>query len=65
MVAITIYDIMGRNVRTLMNAKQTAGFHSLQWDAKNNIGVGVAAGMYIYTIQAGEFRATEKMVLLK
>ena len=42
-----------------------SGFHSLQWDAKNNIGVGVAAGMYIYTIQAGEFRATEKMVLLK
>ena len=65
MVTITIHDIMGRNVTTLMKAKQTAGFHSLKWDAKNNIGVGVAAGIYIYTIQAGEFRATKKMVLLK
>ena len=48
-----------------MKAKQTAGFHSLKWDAKNNIGVGVAAGIYIYTIQAGEFNDTRKMILLK
>ena len=65
MVSITIYDVMGRNVRTLMNINQTAGCHSTRWDAKNDIGEGVAAGMYIYTIQAGEFRATKKMVLLK
>ena len=39
--------------------------HSIHWAAKNDIGEGVAAGMYIYTIQAGEFRATKKMVLLK
>ena len=35
------------------------------WNAKNDIGKGVAAGTYIYTIRAGEFRATKKMVLLK
>ena len=64
-VTITIYDITGRNVRTLVNTKQTAGCHSLQWDAKNNIGSKAAAGMYIYTIQAGEFNASKKMVLLK
>ena len=65
MVTITIYDIMGRNVRTIVNTKQTAGYHSLQWDAKNNIGSKAAAGVYIYTIQAGEFNASKKMVLLK
>ena len=65
MVTIAIYDVMGRNIRTLMNVNQTAGYHSVRWDAKNDIGEGVAAGMYIYTIQAGEFRATKKMVLLK
>ena len=64
-VTIIIYDVMGRNIRTLMNVNQTAGYHSIHWDAKNDTGEGVAAGMYIYTIQAGEFRATKKMVLLK
>ena len=64
-VTITIYDVMGRNIRTLMNNNQAAGYHSIHWDAKNDIGEGVAAGMYIYTIQAGEFRSTKKMVLLK
>ena len=64
-VSIAIYDVMGRNIRTLMNTNQIAGYHSVRWDAKNDFGEGVAAGMYIYTIQAGEFRATKKMVLLK
>ena len=56
---------MGRSIGTLMNSKQSAGFHSIRWDAKNNIGEGVSACMYIYMIQAGEFRSTKKMVLLK
>ena len=64
-VSIAIYDVIGRNIRTLINTNQTAGYHSIYWDAKNDFGEGVAAGMYIYTIQAGEFRATKKMVLLK
>ena len=64
-VSIAIYDVMGRKIRSLMNTGQTAGFHSVRWDAKNDMGEGVAAGLYIYTIQAGEFRAMKKMVLLK
>ena len=64
-VSITIFDVMGRNIRTLMNVNQNAGYHSIHWDAKNDMGEGVSAGMYIYVIQAGEFRATKKMVLLK
>ena len=65
MVTIAIYDVMGRKVRSLINDSQTAGYHTIHWDAKNDIGEVVAAGMYIYSIQAGEFRATKKMVLLK
>jgi arabinogalactan endo-1,4-beta-galactosidase len=64
-VNITIYDMMGRVVNTLVNGSQTAGYKSIQWDATNNLGDPVAAGLYIYTIQAGEFRQTKKMVLLK
>ena len=65
LVSVTIYDVMGRKIRSLMNEGQTAGYHSIRWDAKNDIGEGVAAGMYIYTIQAGEFRATKKDGTLK
>jgi len=64
-VTINIYDVLGRNISTLVNGLQNAGYHSLRWDAKNNIGEAVSAGMYIYTIQAGDYRATKKMVLLK
>ena len=48
-----------------MNVNQNAGYHSIHRYTKNDMGEGVAAGMYIYTIQAGKFRATRKMVLLK
>ncbi|MDA9671874.1 T9SS type A sorting domain-containing protein, partial [bacterium] len=64
-VNISIYDVMGRKIKSLFNNNQTSGYHSLRWDATNDIGEGVSAGMYIYTIQAGEYRATKKMVLLK
>ena len=64
-VSITIYDMMGRQVKTLINGFQTSGFKTIQWNATNNIGQQVSAGLYLYTIQAGKFRQTKKMVLLK
>ncbi|MDP7529375.1 MAG: T9SS type A sorting domain-containing protein, partial [Candidatus Marinimicrobia bacterium] len=65
MVNITIYDMMGRQVKTLVNGSQTAGYKFIQWNATNDEGKPVSAGLYLYTIQAGEFRQTKKMVLLK
>jgi hypothetical protein len=65
LVSITIYDIMGRSIKSLVNGNQSAGYRSIQWNATNNLGEPVSAGMYIYMIQAGEFRQTKKMVLLK
>jgi hypothetical protein len=64
-VNIFIYDVMGKKIKSLFNNNQTSGYHSLRWDATNDIGESVSAGMYIYTIQADEYRATKKMVLLK
>ena len=64
-VNITVYDIMGRIVKTLVNNSQTAGYKSIQWNATNDRNEVVSAGLYLYTIQAGEFRQTKKMVLLK
>ena len=65
MVNITVFDMMGRMVKTLVNGQQSAGYKSLHWNATNNIGQPISAGLYIYTIQAGEFSQTRKMILLK
>ena len=64
-VSILIYDMMGRIVKTLVNSSQTTGYKSVQWNATNDRNEPVSAGLYLYTIQAGEFRQTKKMVLLK
>jgi hypothetical protein len=65
LVNITIYDMMGRIVSNLVSSQQNAGYKSIQWNATNNIGQPVSAGVYLYKIQAGEFRQTKKMILLK
>ena len=65
LVNITVYDMMGRIVKTLVNSSQTAGYKSIKWNATNDRNDPVSAGLYLYTIQAGEFRQTKKMVLLK
>ena len=64
-VQIMVYDIMGRKVRTLVNEYQDIGYRTIRWDATDNYGRAVSAGMYVYTIQAGAFRQVKKMVLLK
>ena len=61
----TVYDMLGRQVRTLVNTTQDAGFRSVIWNATNDYGKPVSAGIYLYQIQAGEFVQTKKMVLLK
>jgi len=65
LVNITIYDMIGRQVSTLVSSEQTAGYRSIQWNATNDAGSPVSAGIYLYIIQAGDFRQTKKMVLLK
>jgi hypothetical protein len=64
-VNITIYDMLGRQVKTLMDQTQDAGYKSVIWDATNDYGKPVSAGIYLYQIQAGENISTKKMVLLK
>jgi hypothetical protein len=65
LVTIVIYDLLGGKVKTLVNTTQDAGFKSVIWDATNDYGKPVSAGVYLYKIQAGEFVQTRKMVLLK
>jgi len=65
LVNITIYDMMGRIVNNLVSSQQNPGYKSIQWNATNDEDKPVSAGLYLYTIQAGQFRQTKKMVLLK
>ena len=64
-VSIDIYNLMGRHIKSLVNMNQNPGYKTIEWNATNNSNQPVSAGMYIYTIQAGEFLATKKMLLLK
>lgn len=64
-VVLKIYDVLGREVRTLVDARKEAGFHELVWDARDNFGQRVSSGVYYYQILSGEFRQTKRMLLLK
>jgi len=64
-VNIVIYDLIGKKIKTLVSGFQTAGSKNINWNATDNLGQPVSAGVYLYSIEAGEFRQTKKMILLK
>ena len=64
-VTLTIYDMVGNVVSNLVNANETSGFKSVKWNATNDQGEPVSAGVYLYKIQAGDFLDTKKMIFLK
>ena len=65
LVNISIYDMNGKLVKTLLNQSQTAGYKSIQWNSTNNKDEPVSAGLYLYIIQTGKFMQSKKMLLLK
>ena len=65
LVNITIYDMLGNEINKLVNEVQNSGYKSIHWNATNNQGQTVSAGVYLYTIEAGDFMQTKKMILLK
>jgi len=64
-ITITIFDILGNVVNNLVNKYESSGYNSIQWNATNNQGQPIAAGVYLYSIEARDFRQTKKMILLK
>ena len=69
-VSLTIYDGNGRVVRTLNVGHRIAAVYESQakaiyWNGKNNLGEQVASGVYFYTLTAGDYAATRKMLILK
>ncbi len=69
-VQIDIYNMKGERVRQLAMGHQVAGTYrtpsrAVYWDGRNSIGEPVASGVYIYTLQAGKFKATRQMMIIK
>lgn len=64
-VELTIYDIAGRRVRTLLDRTLDRGMHEAVWDGSNAHGTGVASGVYFCTLKTGIYTATQRLVLIK
>jgi hypothetical protein len=64
-VELSIYDILGRKVRTLVSEHLSSGNKSVVWDGKNENGEVVSSGLYFYRIKAGDFTESKRMVLVK
>ncbi|MCH7618894.1 MAG: T9SS type A sorting domain-containing protein [Candidatus Marinimicrobia bacterium] len=64
-VSINIYDMLGRNVITLVNEQKNAGSHTVEWNGKNSSGIQVTSGIYFYRLEAGQSAITKKMLLLR
>ncbi len=64
-VQIKIYDITGKEIRTLIDEERTAGKYNILWDSRNDSGERVSSGIYIYKIIANDFVKSKKMVLTK
>ena len=59
-VTLKVYDVLGKEVASLVNNSQEAGTHQVTFDASN-----LASGLYIYTLNAGDFSSSKKMMLMK
>jgi hypothetical protein len=65
LVKLQVYDLMGREIRTLTAGFENAGEKSAIWDARDNQGAMVSSGVYIYRLEAGEQVLSDKVILLK
>ena len=62
---LTIYNMMGQKIRTFSMSSLPAGYHTVTWNATNDYGQQVSAGVYLYQLQTKGFARTKKMILLK
>ena len=64
-VKIAVYDLLGRRVTTLYDGNLEAGHHTFTWSGKDFMGTGVASGIYFIQMQADDYSATRKAILMK
>lgn len=64
-VRMMITNMAGQQVRKLVNSRQQPGYHTIEWDGRDDIGKAMPAGMYLYRLEAGDFSQTRTMMLLR
>jgi len=64
-VTLTVFNILGQVVKSLVHDVQPSGSYTVRWDGTNDRGTPVSSGMYIYRLRAGSFVQSKKMMLLK
>jgi hypothetical protein len=64
-VSLTIFNILGQEVTSVVNERLAAGNHVFEWDGHDGYGSPVASGIYFYRLEAGDYRSIRKMTLLK
>jgi len=64
-VKLVVYDLLGRQIRTLVDETMHAGDHRVRWDGSDDAGRSVATGVYFYNLKSGDKMAVRKMMLLR
>ncbi|UCF64807.1 MAG: T9SS type A sorting domain-containing protein, partial [bacterium] len=64
-VKLTVFNMLGQKVRTLLNEAMGPGYYDAVWDGRNDTGVNVSSGVYIYKFEAGNYTRVRKMMFLK
>ena len=64
-VSLTVYNLLGQKIHTLVDKEMVTGYHTIKWDGNNDFGNTVASGVYLYAMQAGNFFEKKKMVLMR
>jgi len=64
-VVLSVYNILGQRIKTILNDVQPAGYYTVQWNGRDETGNQVASGIYFYRIQADGYVNTCKMLFMK
>ncbi len=57
--------MLGNVIKQIVNEAQKSGYKKVEWNATDNLGQPLSAGVYLYSLEVGNFRQTKKMILLK
>jgi len=64
-IRLSVYDLLGRRIRTLVNGYREKGYHSVFWGGRDELGNSLSSGIYLYRLKAGDLVRTRKMLLLR
>ena len=64
-VHLSIYNLKGEKIKTLVNQEMNSGSHNVYWDGTNNFGSSVSSGLYLYSLNTNNFQSTKKLLYLK